>query len=223
MRTTTVRKYRVWIKLGVVSLSILLFCGTMTMPTVAEKAGGLEPRSAATVTVTNTNDSGAGSLRQAIADAISGDTINFNLTGTITLTSGQLVIDKNLTIQGPRASLLSISGNHASGVFSIDPLIAITLEGMTIRDGGRFVGGGILNQGALTVSNCTISGNGSESYGNYHDGGGIFNDFSGTLKLNSSTVSGNISSDYDGNSTGGGIHTAPRAHSGRRRHSAPRG
>ena len=73
MRTTTVRKYRVWIKLGVVSLSILLFCGTMTMPTVAEKAGGLEPRSAATVTVTNTNDSGAGSLRQAIADAISGD------------------------------------------------------------------------------------------------------------------------------------------------------
>jgi hypothetical protein len=56
--------------------------------------------------VTTTADSGAGSLRKAIDDAIPGDTISFNLSGcpcTITLTSGALVIDANLTINGPEA------------------------------------------------------------------------------------------------------------------------
>ena len=64
----------------------------------------------ATITVINTNDSGAGSLRQAIADAASSDTINFNLSNcpcTITLTSGELVIGKNLTIEGPGTSQLT--------------------------------------------------------------------------------------------------------------------
>ncbi len=78
----------------------------------------------ATITVTNTNDSSAGSLRQAIADAAPGDTINFSLSGcpcTITLTSGELVINKDLTIQGPGASQLTISGNNASRVFFINP------------------------------------------------------------------------------------------------------
>jgi hypothetical protein len=67
--------------------------------------------SAATITVLNTNDSGAGSLRQAISDSSSGDTINFDssLNGqTITLTSGELLIDKNLTITGPGANQLAI-------------------------------------------------------------------------------------------------------------------
>src|SRR5690606_27888979 len=56
-----------------------------------------------TLTVTNTNDSGPGSLRQAIADAGFGDTIIFDLPlpATITLTSGQLVVSNNLTIEGP--------------------------------------------------------------------------------------------------------------------------
>jgi hypothetical protein len=53
------------------------------------------------IIVTNTNDSGPGSLRQALADANGGDTITFAVTGTIALTSGDLVIDKNITVSGP--------------------------------------------------------------------------------------------------------------------------
>ena len=69
---------------------------------------------AANITVTNTNDSGLGSLRQALTIANDGDTINFAVTGTITLTSGGLPINKNITILGPGADQLSIDGNQAS-------------------------------------------------------------------------------------------------------------
>jgi hypothetical protein len=61
------------------------------------------------ITVTNTNDSGAGSLRQALADANDGDTITFAVTGEIQLTSGELVIDNNITISGPGADSLVLS------------------------------------------------------------------------------------------------------------------
>src|SRR5689334_17940915 len=54
----------------------------------------------ATLTVTNGNDSGVGSLRDTIAAASSGDTIVFSGVTTVTLTSGQLTINKNLTISG---------------------------------------------------------------------------------------------------------------------------
>jgi hypothetical protein len=73
-----------------------------------------------TITVTNTNDSGPGSLRQALADANDGDTIDFAVTGTIGLTSGELLVDKSITISGPGADRLSVYANQASNVFSIE-------------------------------------------------------------------------------------------------------
>ena len=88
----------------------------------------------ATLTVTNLNDTGAGSLRQAIADASPGDTIDFAVTGTITLTSGQLTINNDLVISGPGSGDLNISGNNASRVFNVTGG-QVTISGVTVRDG----------------------------------------------------------------------------------------
>src|SRR4029077_5927140 len=75
-----------------------------------------------TLTVINNLDSGTGSLRADISAARRGDTLVFapNLDGqTITLTSGELLINKNLTITGPGASQLTVSGNNLSRVFEL--------------------------------------------------------------------------------------------------------
>jgi len=84
-----------------------LFCVTSALLLSATNA------SAATITVTNGNDSGSGSLRQAIIDASPGDTINFDPSFmTVSLTSGELVIDKNLTITGPGSQPLDRTGRR---------------------------------------------------------------------------------------------------------------
>ena len=155
-----------------------------------------------TLTVTNNLDSGAGSLRADIAAAHNGDTIVFapSLDGqTITLTSGELLIRKNLTIAGPGAGELTVSGNNASRVFEVTKTPnSVTLSGLTISNGvangvGQLSGGGgILNHGTLTVSGGTLSGNSAAQ------GGGIFND--GTLTVSNSTLTGNSAS------YGGGIN-----------------
>src|SRR5205823_11156989 len=82
---------------------------------------------AASLTVINTNDSGAGSLRQAISDSSSGDTIDFDSSVNGQTISGGLGIYKNLTITGPGANLLAINGNAASGVFNIGDRITVTI------------------------------------------------------------------------------------------------
>src|SRR5215211_4580453 len=89
---------------------------------------------AATITVTNTNDSGPGSLRQALAVAHDGDRITFAVSGTITLTSGGLGVFKNVTISGPGADQLSIDGNQSptQPVFSVSAIA--TIYGLTISN-----------------------------------------------------------------------------------------
>lgn len=94
-------------KLRLLVVTVVLFCATIM------------PARARTITVTNTNDNGPGSLRQALHDANDGDTINFAVTGTITLTSGGLPINKSITISGPGADQLSIDGNQAIVVFGV--------------------------------------------------------------------------------------------------------
>jgi hypothetical protein len=170
---------------------------------------------AATITVTSTADSGPGTLRQALALASNGDTIEFNLSRcpcTITLTSGELLVNKNLTINGPRADTLAVDANHIGRVFHVTGGVTATIAGLTITNGVAHIGGGIYNErSTLTVSNCTLSGN--ETFfivpSNYDPGGsGIYNDGlrgSATLSVLNSTLSGNSADRF-----GGGIYNDGR-------------
>ncbi len=160
-----------------------------------------------TLTVLNNLDSGPGSLRAEIAAAKSGDTIVFapGLNGqTITLTSGELAIAKSLNIQGPGASQLTVSGGGTWRVFEVDGArTTVTLSGFTISQGAALLatsqGGGVLNFGALTVSNCTLSGNAAAEAG-----GGIMN-WGGALTVSDCTLSGNAAPG------GGGIYNGPKS------------
>jgi hypothetical protein len=159
---------------------------------------------AATFTVTHIADSGAGTLRQAIADANASagpDIINFNFASpvTILLTSTELVITDPVTINGDSIRGITIDGNDSHRIFNIQAATTMNFLNLTRGRTGAIMGS---NDGAaihaisdLTLNNCAVYSNWAESGA---DGGGIY--FTGTLNVNNSTISGNRSS---GN--GGGI------------------
>ncbi|MDZ8035549.1 DUF4347 domain-containing protein [Nostoc sp. DedSLP04] len=160
------------------------------------------PVNTGTFVVTNTNDSGSGSLRQAILNAnatVGADTITFAgvftdaIPDIITLTSGKLIITNDITILGTGASNLIVSGNNSSGVFEISGSgTDASIDGLKIANANDPLGSILLNSNtSLSLTNSTVSDNRGEV-------GGIFN--RGTLSLTGSTVSGN-----GGSSLGGGI------------------
>ena len=185
------------------------------------------PASAATLTVTSCTDSGPGSLRQTVANASPGDTITFAVPcSTITLTSGDIQINQDLTISGPGPTALAISGNNNSAVFDVSCLpfsclFSAAISGLTIEDGsasgivntsslaianstftnntntGTSGGGGISNTGTLTVTDSTFTDNSATNTDtNYVGGGGISN--TGTLTVTNSTFTGNSSANIGG-------------------------
>jgi hypothetical protein len=153
-----------------------------------------------TLTVTTNLDTGSGSLRAVIAKAHSGDTIVFTpiLDGqTITLTSGELSIKKNISINGPGAGQLTVSGGHTSRIFEVSANYRLSLSGLTISNGfadpTQLGGGGIANHGTLAVSGCTLTSNQAYTYG-----GAILNDYSATLTVTNTTLSGNAAQEGGG-------------------------
>ena len=181
---------------------------------------------AATITVDTLVDENDGdcsdgdcSLRDAIETAIAGDTIEFSVTGTIILGGTELTINKNLTINGPGASSLSISGAGTSRVFGITTSATVTIHGLTVTNGREIYGGGISTLGTLTLTNCVISGNTADNGGggikiwantvtinnsiisdntSYASGGGILLQGGDSLTVNNSTISGNEAVNFGG-------------------------
>jgi hypothetical protein len=147
--------------------------------------------------VSNLDDFGPGSLRQAIedADAAPGqDTITFSVNGTIFLESTLPTITDpdGLVIHGPGRKSLFLKPNSSQyNMVVISSGAALTLRNLTVANfGGFFTGGAIYNLGTLEVINSTISDNSTEG------GSGITN--GGMLTVTDSTFSGNVSGDGDG-------------------------
>ena len=142
---------------------------------------------------------------QALADAQNGDAIQFDpaLNGhTISLSSGELVINKNVSINGPGPELLGITRSQNAppfGIIHIMPSHTVAIQGLTISGGlgpkgGPSGWGGIYNeQGTLTLDSCTVEGNLC-----FCSGAGIIN--TGTLTVSHTTIRNNF-----GDFGGGGI------------------
>ncbi|MGC4031922.1 MAG: choice-of-anchor Q domain-containing protein [Tepidisphaeraceae bacterium] len=139
------------------------------------------------VPVTNVADSGAGSLRHAIDVALPGDIVDArNVSGTITLTSGQISVDKTVTVLGPGESGLVIDGNNTGHIFVINPGSTLTASDLTLQNGNTDTSGGaVLNRGDLVLEDVTVKNNRAYLYG-----GGIYSS-GNSVTLNNTTIWGN--------------------------------
>jgi CSLREA domain-containing protein len=157
---------------------------------------------AASPVVNSLNDPGTGvcddtecTLREAITFASSGATITFaaGLTGTITLTSGELYLNKSLNISGPGPTALTISGGDATVLFWLTAGTT-TISGLTLTHAYPSLGSGggaiiVSNSGTtLALTNCAITNNNGGVYG------GAIRVSDGNLTVSSCTLSGNTAS-----------------------------
>ena len=153
----------------------------------------------ATITVLNTNDNGTGSLRAAIAMAVSGDIIIFNTSlanQTITLVSTlEIPVNKNLIISGINAANLTISGDNAVRIFllrstSVQPT-SLSLKNLKLINGRTNEYGGAIkseHQGIINLENCNFETNRAD------DGGSaVFSSFEGSLTILNCNFTNNTS------------------------------
>jgi hypothetical protein len=158
------------------------------------------------IVVTSLDDSGPGSLRQAILDtnaAPGPQTITFasGLTGTIPLASALPRLSSEVNIVGPGASNLTVRRNTGSyGVFYVTPEARVAISGLTVSNGSAYEGAGFYNLGTLNLTNCLISGNHAGYYG-----GGVFNGQTGTLSINRCTIVDNVAGRVGTSTAGGGF------------------
>src|SRR5215472_11552732 len=186
------------------AISLLSICSIFLVASFAHglagrRDDGSKARPAITCTVTTTADSGPGTLRDCLASAA--DTIDATgVSGTIMLTSGELQVTHDVTINGPGAATLAVNGNATLRVFHI-VASNVTISGLTITNGlgnnanNTDGGGGIFieSNAGLTMSNSTLNNNSASGVGS---GGGISS--SGMLAINNSIITGNSSPVYDG-------------------------
>src|SRR5215213_5649672 len=160
------------------------------------------------VTVTNTSDAGAGSLRKALSSVCVGGTLHFSdaLTGqTITLLSGPLTLGKSVTIDGSAAPGLAISGNNADRVFIVNVGTTVSVKQLRVTKGYGFqLAGGILNNGSLTLDHVAVTQNvmATNAGDFWQGGGGIYSGDGATLNLVDSSVTDNHAA-----WSGGGVYS----------------
>ncbi len=183
------------------------------------KARPLPAVPAASIPVTNCNDSGPGSYRQAMLDAVSGDTID--LTGldcsTITLTTGDVASGvTDLTLQGPGALALTISGGGNFRPLHHLGSGHLSVNDVSIADGKKYVadgdlgnpdGGCITSIGEVTINNSWVKycDAGSSSVSNAVKGGAVYGQASVTVV--NSIISGSTAHSSGFNAMGGGVYT----------------
>ena len=182
-------------------LALCLVLGALAVAPVS-------PARAATLTVDTLMDENDGScmdgdcsLRDAIQVAAPGDTITFSVNGTILMNS-EINTVKNLNISGPGADLLTLSGSYTHRVFKFWG--TVSMSDLTIANGYILDehGGGIINNGTLTLTNVKLLGNEASSSGAFWSAGGGVANF-GSLTMTGGTVSGNWAFKF-----GGGIFSA---------------
>jgi len=185
-----------------VLLVVIIATGIASLPGGKVRAVCISPITP--VTVTNANDSGAGSLRAALA--VSCPIITFAGDYTITLVA-QLNVNSASKIDGT-GHTITISGGSTSRIFDIPTAGPVTLDSLILKNGlasnvgGASKGGAIYNDATLTLKHMTFTDNHTNA--TISQGGAIFN--TGTLTVTNSSFSGN-SAQSSGSADGGAIYS----------------